>query len=643
MSSSDFVLLALNDGAELQLLLRPLSAVGYRTAIAHDQASMERVLQESSPAIIVVGETFNGLDGLRIGADLRERFPTLPILLFASHESTTLLRECLRLGLSDCLCPPMRSDDFVRAIERNLKRALSMGDWIRREVRRTTTSLERRVDELQTLVNLGRDITGLLDLDRILTNVVTAAVELSGAEEGSLLLLDEKGENLYMRAAHNIKDGYVRTFQIRVTDSLAGEVIRTGEPLFLGGDNPHKIKTAYLVHALIYVPLRMKDRIIGVLGVDNRQQRRFFGEHHVLLLSVLADYAAIALSNAFLYEASETERNKFQSTFTNITNGIIILDEDNRILLINPAARLIFGLVAAEEEDVGQSIFDLIRHPDLHTLLTRADQGSRKHHEINFDDGRTFNAQYTSIPGVGAAITLQDITYLKELDRLKSDFVRTVSHDLRSPLTAVLGYTELIERVGPLTEQQREFIQRIQTSVQNITTLVNDLLDLGRIEAGFDTRKENLQLENILHDTLDTFQPAVAEKHLNLIVEVAADLPLVRGNPIRLRQMFENLIGNAVKYTPEHGDVRVVLRSEDHQVIVQVADTGPGIPLAEQPHIFDKFFRGSNVPAGVGGSGLGLAIVKSIVDNHQGRIWVESSDKGSTFMVVLPAYRPSAT
>lgn len=641
MSSSEFVLLALDDGAELQLLLRALSAVGYRTAVAHDQASLERVLQESSPAIIVVGETLNGLDGLRIGADLRERFPTLPILLFASHESVTLLRECLRLGLSDFLCPPMRSDDLVRAIERNLKRALSMGDWMRRELRRTTASLERRVDELQTLVNLGRDITGSLELDRILTNVVSAAVELTGAEEGSLLLLDEKGENLYMRAAHNIKDGYARTFQVRVTDSLAGEVIRTGEPLFWGGDNPHKIKTAYLVHALIYVPLRMKDRIIGVLGVDNRQQRRFFGERHVLLLSVLADYAAIALSNAFLYEASETERNKFQSTFTNITNGVIILDEDHRILLINPAARLIFGLMAAEE-NVGQSIFDLIEHPDLHTLLRRADRSSRKYHEINFDDGRTFNAQYTSIPGVGAAITLQDITYLKELDRLKSDFVHTVSHDLRSPLTAVLGYTELIERVGPLTEQQREFIQRIQTSVQNITTLVNDLLDLGRIEAGFDMRKENVQLENILHYTLDTFQPTVAEKHLNLIVEVAADLPLVRGNPIRLRQMFENLIGNAVKYTPEHGDVRVVLRSEDHQVIVQVADTGPGIPLAEQPHIFDKFFRGSNVPAGVGGSGLGLAIVKSIVDNHQGRIWVESSDKGSTFMVVLPAYFPSA-
>jgi two-component system NtrC family sensor kinase len=460
-------------------------------------------------------------------------------------------------------------------------------------------------------------------------------VDLTGAEEGSLLLLDDDGENLYMRAAHNIKDGFARTFRVRVTDSLAGEVIRTGEPLLLGGEDPHKIKTAYLVHALVYVPLRMKDKVVGVLGVDNRQERRFFSERHVLLLSVLADYAAIAMSNAFLYQASETERTKFQATFNNIANGVIILDENDCVLLVNPAARLAFGLPA--QGGIGQPVVDFIQHPDLRTLLNRANQASLKHHEINFDDGRVFNAQYTSIPGVGAAITIQDITYLKELDRLKNDFVHTVSHDLRSPLTAVLGYTELLGRVGTLTDQQREFVQRIQASVQNITTLVNDLLDLGRIEAGFDTRKEDVQLDSILRYTLDTFSPTIAEKHLNLGMDIEANLPLIRGNPIRLRQMFENLIGNAVKYTPEHGDVRIVLRAEDSQVIVQVADTGPGIPPAEQPHIFDKFFRGSNVPAGVSGSGLGLAIVKSIVENHQGRIWVESTvGQGTTFTVVLP-------
>lgn len=636
MPESDLILIALDDGPELQLLLRALSAVGYKTAVAHDDEALEHSLQESSPAIVVVGQKLKGQDGLRLGGNLRERFPTLPILLFAEHGSEAVLRECLRLGFSDCLYPPLRSDDLVRAIERNLQRALRTGDWIRREVKRTTASLERRVDELQTLVKLGRDITGSLELDHILSNVVTAAVELTGAEEGNLLLLDESGENLYMRAAHNMKDGFTRTFQIRVTDSLAGEVIRTGQPLLLGGNEQHKIKTAYLVHALIYVPLRMKDKIVGVLGVDNRQQHNLFSDRHVLLLSILADYAAIAMANALLYEASETERNKFQATFSNVQNGVIILDDSNHVLLINPAARLAFGLPVEGGE--GRLLSELIQHPDLHALLNRASRLEFQHHEINFDDGRVFNAQYTKIPTVGAAITLQDITYLKELDRLKNDFVHTVSHDLRSPLTAVLGYTELIGRVGPLSDQQREFVHRIQNSVQSITILVNDLLDLGRIEAGFDTRKETVQVESILRYALETFMPTISEKKLNFNVEMAEGLPAIRGNPVRLRQMFDNLIGNAVKYTPPQGNVSISIRAEDHQIIIAISDSGPGIPPAEQPHIFDKFFRGSNIPPDAPGSGLGLAIVKSIVDNHQGRIWVASSEKGSTFTVVLPAF-----
>ncbi len=118
--------------------------------------------------------------------------------------------------------------------------------------------------------------------------------------------------------------------------------------------------------------------------------------------------------------------------------------------------------------------------------MLRSTESPIKYHELNFDDGRILNAQQTSIPHIGTAITIHDITYLKKLDQIKTEFVHTVSHDLRSPLTAVLGYTELVSRVGPLNEQQQEFLRRIQASVQSITTLINELLDLGRLEAGFD-------------------------------------------------------------------------------------------------------------------------------------------------------------
>jgi two-component system phosphate regulon sensor histidine kinase PhoR len=215
-----------------------------------------------------------------------------------------------------------------------------------------------------------------------------------------------------------------------------------------------------------------------------------------------------------------------------------------------------------------------------------------------------------------------------------------VSHDLRSPLTAILGYIDLLERVGPMNDQQREFIARVHASVQSITSLVNDLLELGRIEAGYDSHKEIVPLEGVLRYALETLNLQISEKKLNLHLELPTDVLLMQGNPIRLRQMLDNLIGNAIKYTPEDGNINIEAEVKGEQVILRISDTGPGIPPADQPHIFEKFYRASNVPKGVGGSGLGLAIVKSIVDNHQGRIWVESMvGQGTTFTLVLPLYK----
>jgi two-component system NtrC family sensor kinase len=332
---------------------------------------------------------------------------------------------------------------------------------------------------------------------------------------------------------------------------------------------------------------------------------------------------------------SETERYKLEAIIANIQDGVIVLDENHHILLAN---RSIYEIFRLEDKDTsGRLVEEVISNADLKALITRSGEGPLKYHEINFDDGRVFNAQYTPIPKIGSAITMQDISYLKELDRLKSDFIHTVSHDLRSPLTSILGYTELIERTGPLNQNQQEFLHRLQGSIQHITTLVNDLLDLGRLEAGFDTRRELVQLENILKYSLDMFDAQVRKKNIKLDVAIAKELKGIRANPIRIRQMMDNLVGNAIKYTPADGSVHVILSAQDQQIILKIEDTGPGIPPEEQARVFEKFFRATNAPEHVEGSGLGLAIVKSIVESHQGRVWVESIvGKGSTFIVILP-------
>ncbi|MGC8855838.1 MAG: ATP-binding protein [Anaerolineae bacterium] len=479
MAKADLILILLDESPTLHLMDRALRATGFLTAIVHDLMGLNKALQETSPSLVLIGERFAGESGLHLSEEMRERFPTLPIILFAERESLSLLKAALQAGLSDCLIPPLRTDDIVGAVRRSLERANRLGDWLRREVKRTTASLEERA------------------------------------------------------------------------------------------------------------------------------------------------------------KISETERAKLEAIFANIQDGVIVLDEQVHILFINNSVREAFKL--GKENVSGRPLLEVISHDDVKALLERSDDNPLKYHEINFDDGRVFNAQYTPIPHIGSAITLQDITYLKELDRMKNDFVHTISHDLRSPLTALLGYTELLDRIGPLNEQQREFLERIQHSVQHITTLVNDLLDLGRLEAGFDTRRELVSLDGVLKYTLDTFEGEIKRKNLKVAVDVPAEMHPLRANPIRIRQMLDNLVENAIKYTPEGGRIRVSAMEHEQQIILEVADTGPGIPPAEQHRIFEKFYRASNAPEGVSGTGLGLAIVKTIVENHQGRVWVESKlGQGSTFFVVLP-------
>lgn len=618
------------------LLERALRAGGYAVAVAKDPEALEKVLFETIPTLMVITETLGGKKGMDLAGKVLERFPTMPVILFANSDNPVLVKQALKTGLSDYLHPPLKIDDIVSSIKRSQKRAEQMGDWVRREIRRTTASLEQRVDEMGTLVKLGRSITSTLDLDSVLTSVVTAAVELTGAEEGHLLLLDDETNELYMRAGRNFEESFARTFRLPVKDSVAGQVIHTGQPVSFSEDSPNKIKTAYLVYSLIYVPLRSNDRVIGVLGVDNRQTKRPFSQHHELLMTVLAEYAAIAIQNAQLYHESEKERHKLDTTIANIQDGVILLDKESKIILINPAVRRIFGLGLGDF--TGKPVLDIITHGDFAALLNSIQDNPLKTYEVVFEDGRVFNYQYTPIADIGSVVTLEDISHLKMLDRLKSDFIHTISHDLRSPLTAIMGYIELLERVGPLNDQQKQFVKHVQNSAQNITMLVNDLLDLGRIEAGFDTRKDEVSLEQILQFTVDNLGRQIIDKKLDFSVSIDPDIPVLRGNPIRLRQMVDNLLVNAVKYTPENGKVAVSLRREDSQVVLEVSDTGVGIPATDQPHIFEKFYRASNAPKGTPGTGLGLAIVRSIVENHQGRIWVESSvGVGTKFVVVLPA------
>ena len=331
------------------------------------------------------------------------------------------------------------------------------------------------------------------------------------------------------------------------------------------------------------------------------------------------------------------ERDQLDAVLWGTEDPVLVVDDAGHLLLHNAAARGLFGIPS----DYAGPADHVIDDGDMHLLLA-APQPQRA--EVVIDDQRVFSAQMALVPGVGRVVVMHDISALKELDRLKTNFVASVSQDLRSPLTAILGYVELLTRAGPVNDQQRLFIDRIALSAHTITNLITDLLDLSRIEtAGMDAAGEVVNLAQVIEYALATVEGDVRARQQRCAVQLDTEAPLVYGSPQRLKQMARNLLQNAVQYTPEGGSITVRLRAHADLVVLQVEDTGIGIPLHEQPHVFEKFYRATNVQGVFEGAGLGLAIVKGIVDRHSGRLWVESQPgQGSAFTVILPAHRAAS-
>ncbi len=337
----------------------------------------------------------------------------------------------------------------------------------------------------------------------------------------------------------------------------------------------------------------------------------------------------------------EAQHRQLEAVLSNTEDGVILVEESeaSRFILVNEAASQAFGIDGCV---TGQPLAQVISDEALTGVFRRAKITAKPAHtEITLLDDRTLNAHVTPIEGVGRVAVMQDISHLKELDRMKSEFVTTVSHDLRSPLTSIKGFADLLPVAGSLNEQQTVFLGKIQRGVDHITGMVSDLLDLGRIEAEVNLEMEPCDLKAIIEKAITGLRNDASLRQQSLEWQGEPNLPPAMGNPLRLGQAVSNLIGNAIKYTPDEGEISVSLGKENGHLVVAVADNGIGISAVDRPFIFDKFYRvKSEATDAIVGSGLGLSIVKSIIEKHQGRIWVQSQlGKGSTFIFMLPAAR----
>jgi PAS domain S-box-containing protein len=337
-------------------------------------------------------------------------------------------------------------------------------------------------------------------------------------------------------------------------------------------------------------------------------------------------------------------------------DAIVNVDLGGRFTLVNRMAELISGY---ERQDLLGQHFTTLVHPgywDLMSGLLRGGERDGRYHDIHEIEIVTKEAELVPLGVrlsvlkhqgriVGGQIIARDIRERKRLERMKSEFLASVSHELRTPLASIMGFVELLlgEEPGELTPTQREFLEIMLESSHRLLGMVNDILDVSRIEAGdLDLRTQRIRLEEVVARAVRSARHLAESKEIALELEMGPPLPIIKGDPERLEQVMDNLLNNAVKFTPRGGQITVRVQSrQPYEVQVEVTDTGIGIPSADMAHLFSRFHRGENVAGqAIPGAGLGLHITQAIVTEHGGRIEVESEvGKGSTFRFTLPLKR----
>ncbi|MCB9451874.1 MAG: PAS domain-containing protein [Anaerolineaceae bacterium] len=353
------------------------------------------------------------------------------------------------------------------------------------------------------------------------------------------------------------------------------------------------------------------------------------------------DGLTIVAANLLLEGQRENADQLSMSLLMSIPDPFLVLDDEKRVVLLNPAAEAAFGVVMTEAK--GRPLSAVIQAAELVALVEEAQQGLS---EWTNEAGSTFAPRVTAVRNPdgeieGWILALRDITRFKRLNRNQSEFMRIVSHDLRSPLTAMQGFASMLEMVGELNEKQDHFVEKILSGITQMTALVDNIQDAGRYdpETGFyELSRSHCDLAEMVNRIVDNHLVPAEKQELTIKSTAAGDVPIINVDYNMLERAITNLVDNAIKYTPNGGMIEVGVSRKEDNVIVSVQDSGLGISLENQKRLFERHVRlARQEHKRIKGSGLGLFIVRSVAQRHGGDAWVESEDgKGSCFFLSIP-------
>jgi len=661
------------------------------TRIPRDQGLSGRVIASGEPLFIHGSDNVDDIGGVTYGKpDTPQSIIAVPMLLGGravgmlsaqSYQTRVYTEDDLQI-LSTL------ANQAIVAIQngRLFNETQRLAQELEQRVIDRTAELQREQQNTETLLRILTEVSSSLDLDRALNRTLALLNDAIGAEQGTIMLRGADDNMLHYRAGYGyLSDrisGERHSFKLKIGEGLAGWVVANRESVLVGDllKDPRWVTTASSSRehrSAIVVPLLVAEDVIGVLMVFHRKVN-FFSSERLSMVKAIAGQVSVAINNAHLYELirdqaerlgsmlrrEQEDASRSQAILEAVADGVLVTGGNNRITFLNDSAEKILDLessrVIGQSLDVFAGLFGKAAGSWMQTIRTWSDSPSKYQRgetyaeQLDLQNGRIVLVHLAPVilqnDLLGTVSIFRDITHEVEVDRLKSEFVATVSHELRTPMTSIRGYTDvlLMGAAGALNENQTHFLNIIKNNTERLNILVNDLLDVSRIESGRVTLSpQALDLREVAEDVIEEVLRRSQEenKPMALSLDAPRKLPPVYGDLERVRQVLSNLVFNSYHYTPENGTITVHIRpmnGNSNQIQVDVEDNGVGIAREDQERIFERFYRGEHpLVLATPGTGLGLSIVKQIVEMHKGQIWMESSGipgEGSTFSFTLPVY-----
>jgi len=496
-----------------------------------------------------------------------------------------------------------------------------------------------RVRQRDYLLEISRAITQELDLSSVLARILHISIEMLAGQAG-LIALRERQVGWRVAVSQGIPPAFLRQLE-----PLLGTVPEHEEPTLYELPEINRLlqnltRAASLgLLAGVALPLIARNKVIGILFIF-RNYLGVFSSNDKALLQSFADQAAIAVQNAQLYTQIRDEERRIAALLDSLADGILILASDHTVEHCNPALTRMLG--STTEEIRGAKHEDVIRWAKQKDgiSLEQAEAGGwpLTPNATLYVEGDLERPGKPSLPvGVTYApllspdgqllnviASVRDITRFREAEELKSTFVSVISHELKTPVALIKGYVSTLRREDATWDREviADSLAVIEEEADHLTELIENLLDASRLQAGvLAINLSDVDLGALARRIAERFR--IQSSRHQIIVDFLADFPIILGDDDRLAQVFSNLISNAIKYSPDGGEIRIQGQAHPRQVVVCVSDQGPGIAIGDIPYVFDRFYRASETSRATKGAGLGLYLARAVVEAHGGRIWVD--------------------